>query len=305
MSLRLPSEIVAEEVMPTLRAMLATALADHGLTQTEIADHLGVTQAAVSTYVSGQIQTADPIRADPRTIDMVDRVSQGLTDGEMEEFDALAEILALIHEFEDRGPICELHEAEMPALQGLGCDLCVRGVDAELSAERAVLSDVRTAARSLAAGPGIADLIPNVGTNIGMGMADASSVVDVAAIPGRIYVIGDRVEVPANPEFGASRHVATAVLAAMAVDPTMRGALNLATDERLLHAARDHGLAPVEFDPDYEDRQDRLTAMFESRDEIPSIIYHRGDFGIEPILYILASSATEAAELVKTLLAHD
>ena len=303
MSLRLPSEIVAEQVVPTLRAMLATALADAGLTQTEIADHLGVTQAAVSTYVSGQVETAEPIRADPRTTDMVARVSQGLASGEMDDFDALTEVLALIHEFEDRGPICELHEAAMPSLQGLGCDLCVRGVDAELSAERAVLSDVRAAARSLATIPGIADLIPNVGTNIGMGLPDAASVADVAAIPGRIYVIGDRVEVPANPEFGASRHVATAVLAAMAVDPTMRGALNLATDERLLDGARDHGLDPVEFDPAYEDRRDRLRDLFEAREEIPSLIYHRGDFGIEPILYVLAPSATDAAELVTTLLA--
>lgn len=303
MSLRLPSEIVAEQVVPTLRAMLAMALVDAGLTQTEIADHLGVTQAAVSTYVSGQVETAEPIRADPRTTDMVTRVSQGLASGEMDDFDALTEVLALIHEFEDRGPICELHEAAMPSLQGLGCDLCVRGVDAELSAERAVLSDVRAAARSLATIPGIADLIPNVGTNIGMGLPDATSVADVGAIPGRIYVIGDRVEVPANPEFGASRHVATAVLAAMAVDPTMRGALNLATDERLLDGARDHGLDPVEFDPAYEDRRDRLRDLFEAREEIPSLIYHRGDFGIEPILYVLAPSATDAAELVTTLLA--
>ena len=152
MSLVLPSEIVVERFVPTARAMLATALDERGFTQQEIAD----------------------------------RIAEGFADRSMDGVDALAELLALVREFEDRGPICAVHEAEMPALEGMGCDLCVRGADSEVLAEREVLASVRRATRLLAGTDGMAAHVPNVGTNVGMALPDATTATDVAAIPGRI-----------------------------------------------------------------------------------------------------------------------
>ncbi|MEF8869186.1 MAG: thiamine-phosphate synthase family protein [Haloarculaceae archaeon] len=301
MSLRLPSEIVVERVLPTLRVRLASELSDRGFTQQEIADRLGVTQAAVSKYAGGGVAVDERIDEHPRTRETAARIAEGFATGGMDGYDALAELLALIREFEDRGPICELHEEAMPALQGLGCDLCVRGTDERLAAEREVLGNVRTAARVLATTPGMAAFVPNVGTNVGYAMPGAAAPTDVAAIPGRIYAVGGRVEVPANPEFGASQHVATVVLAAAAVDSGMRGALDLATEDALLEAARDRGLDPLEFDADYEDRGRRLRESFEERGGLPRVLYHRGAFGIEPITYVLGESAADAARLAAEL----
>ena len=303
MSLRLPSEIVVEDVLPTLRALLARELAAHGLTQQEIASHLGVTQAAVSTYVSGD-PAVEPVIADHhRTGETVERVAAGLAGGEMDGYDALAEILALVRTFEDRGPICELHEDAMPALDGLGCDLCVRGANPELRTERAVLDDVREAARVLSTSPGVAAAVPNVGTNVGTALPDADDVADVAAIPGRIYERSGRVEVPANPEFGASEHVATTVLAAMGVAPDRRGAVNLATDDALLDVATARGLDVMEFDAGYEDRGQRLTEQFAERGAVPDVLFHRGAFGIEPITYVLGETGADAARTTAELVA--
>lgn len=301
MSLRLPSEIVVEQVLPTLRVRLARELANHDLTQQEIADDLGVTQAAVSKYVSDSAPVEDRIAEHPRTQETVERVADGLASGEMGPYDALVEVLELIRAFEDRGPICDLHEEAMPALQGLGCDLCVRGRDEALRAEREVLESVRKAARVLATSPGMAEFVPNVGTNVGGALPAAEDPSDVAAIPGRIYAIGGRVEVPANPEFGASRHVATLLLAATATDPGMRGAVNVATDDALLAAARERGTEPLEFDADYDDRAERLRERFEDRGEVPRVLYHRGAFGIEPVTYVLGESAEAAARLAVDL----
>lgn len=301
MSLRLPSEIIVEQVLPTLRVCLARELASRDLTQQEIADNLGVTQAAVSKYVSGDAPTEDRIADHPRTRETVEHVAGGLATGEMDSYDALAEVLELIRAFEDRGPICELHEEAMPALQGLGCDLCVRGQDQALSAERDVLASVRKAARILATSPGMAGFVPNVGTNVGGALPDADDPSDVAAIPGRIYAIGGRVEVPANPEFGASQHVSTLLLAAMETDPELCGAINLATDDALLDAARDRGIEPFEFDAAYDDRAERLRERFEEHGEVPRVLYHRGAFGIEPITYVLGESAEAAARLAADL----
>ena len=303
MSLRLPSEIVVEDVLPTLRVLLARELAEHGLTQQEIAAHLGVTQAAVSTYISGD-PALEPVIADhPRTAETVESVASGLAGGEMDGYDALAAVLELVRAFEDRGPICELHEDAMPGLEGLGCDLCVRGTNPELRTEREVLDDVREAARVLATSPGVAAAIPNVGTNVGTALPDAESVADVAAVPGRIYERGGRVEVPANPEFGASEHVATTVLAAMAVAPDRRGAVNVATDDAVLAAAEARGLDILEFDADYDDRGARLGETFGDRDGVPDVLYHRGAFGIEPITYVLGETGSAAARLAADLVA--
>ncbi|MDS0474953.1 thiamine-phosphate synthase family protein [Natrinema sp. 1APR25-10V2] len=301
MSLVLPSELVVDRFLPTVRAMLATRLADRGLTQQEIATELGVTQAAVSKYVAGEGGGDDRFRDDPETVATVDRIADGLAGGEMDGYDALAELLSLVRSLEDRGPICELHEEVMPELRGLGCDLCVRGLDPDVRAERDVLANVRTAARTLASTPGMAAAIPNVGTNVGMCLPDPNDETDVAAVPGRIYAMGGRIEIPANPEFGASKHVATAVLSANAVDSTVRGATNIATDDDLLAAARSTGIDPLEFDAEYEDRADHLRTRFEERGAVPRLAYHRGAFGIEPATYVFGSTAADAADLVETL----
>lgn len=305
MSLRFPSEIVVERFVPTARAMLAAELDERGLTQQEIAGHLGVTQAAVSKYASGDVAVEERFVEDERMVETVDRLADGFADETIDGVDALAELLALVRAFEDRGPICAVHEEEMPALKGLGCDLCVRGTDPTLRAERDAIDATKRAARLLAATPGMAAHVPNVGTNVGTALPDPKDVTDVAAIPGRIYEMNGRVEVPAAPEFGASRHVAGAILAANAVDAGIRGALNLATSESLLRAARELGYEPMEFDPDYEDRRVHLRARFEDRGGVPTVCYHAGAFGIEPVTYVYGETATEAATIAARLVDGD
>ena len=303
MSLLFPEEIVVERFLPTARAMLAVELDDRGLTQQEIADHLGVTQAAVSQYLRDDAAVEERFSEDERMQATVEAIADGFGSGTMDSYEALAELLALVREFEDRGPICAVHEAEMPALQGLGCDLCVRGLDEGVLAEREVLASVREAARQLAGAPGMAAHVPNVGTNVGTALPEATDGTEVAAVPGRLQTVRGRILVPAEPEFGASQRVAEMTLAAMDADSRIRGALNLATSEALLDAAREAGFDPLRFDANYEDRQHRLTEQFRDRDEVPRIVYHEGAFGIEPVTYVLGETAREAASLAVDLVA--
>jgi predicted fused transcriptional regulator/phosphomethylpyrimidine kinase/predicted transcriptional regulator len=297
MSLHLPSEIVVERVLPTIRVRLAGELSDRGMTQQEVAEHIGVSQAAVSKYISGDVAVEKRIDDDPRTTETITRIAEGFATGGMDGYEALDELLSLIRALEDRGPVCALHEEAMPVLAGLGCDLCVRGSDERLGAERAALTDVRTAARILAAAPGMAKYVPNVGC----ALPGASDATEVAAIPGRIYAVDGRVEIPANPEYGASRHVATVVLAATSQAEGLRGAVNITTDDALLAVARDRGLDPLAFDAEYEDRDQRLRDRFASREAVPRVVFHRGAFGIEPITYVLGETAADAARLAVSL----
>lgn len=299
--MRLPDEIVVESFLPTFRSMLASELDTRGLTQQEIADHLGVSQPAVSKYVAGEVGVEQRFVEDPRTRDAAVRIADGLAGGDLTGFDALAETLALVRALEDRGPVCEIHERDMPALQGLGCDLCVRGHDSGALDENEVLHDVREAVRRFRNLEGAVDHVPNVGSNICRALGGAEGVDDVAGVPGRIYTMRGRIHVPSNPEFGASENVANAVLEAAAVNPGVRGALNLATSEMLLDTAASLGLEAVEFDPEYEGRWRRLQEKF-GKEGVPAVAYHRGAFGIEPVLYVFGETAVDAVERAEKLI---
>jgi predicted fused transcriptional regulator/phosphomethylpyrimidine kinase/predicted transcriptional regulator len=301
MSLQLPSEIVVERFLPTVRSMLAVELDERGLSQREVATRLGVSQAAVSKYLAGERRGEDRFADHPRMRETVERIAEGFADGTMDDYEALAELLALVRSFEDRGPICAVHEEEMPALDGLGCDLCVRGRDREVQAERDALATVRRAVRRLSAADAVVAHVPNVGTNVAMALPGATDPTDVAAVPGRVHAMRGRVNVPANPEFGASEHVAGAVLARMTVDPGARGAVNLATSDALLAAARGAGFDPAEFDASYADREERLRSVFAARDDPPRVVYHEGDFGVEPITYVFGETAVDAVATAVTL----
>jgi predicted fused transcriptional regulator/phosphomethylpyrimidine kinase/predicted transcriptional regulator len=304
MTLTLPSELVVERFLPTVRSLLVVELHDRGFTQQAIATRLGISQAAVSKYLSEE-QTGDQrLIEHPQTQATVTTIAEGFASETMDEYEALAELLDLVQTFEDRGPICELHEEAMPALQGLGCDLCVRGRDHAQQVERDVLTTVRTAVRQFATMPSVAPHVPNVGTNIAMALPNATDETDIAAIPGRLHAMRGDVHVPSDPEFGASQHVARVILAARTELPAIRGALNLRTTEELVAAARNDGITPVAFDASYDDREKRLQTLFEGINSVPCIVYHEGAFGIEPITYVLDRTAVEAVETAEKLVSN-
>lgn len=298
MGLVLPQEIVTERVLPTLRTELATALLERGWTQRAVAEQLGVTQAAVSGYASGKGTVDERLTDDPQLGETVDRLVEGFDSDNLDEYEAMAEIIELVRSFEDRGPICAIHEAEMPALEGLGCDICVRGADDAVTADRETLANVRRATRMLQTSDSIGSFVPNAGTNLGMARPNPVGPADVAAISGRIHSVRGRIEVPGNPEFGVSEHVSRMILAANEVDPTIQAACNLRTDEQLLEAAREQGLETSTFDADYENRAERLRSAFETRAIVPRVVYHEGAFGIEPITYVLGESAVSVVDVV-------
>ncbi|MEM3086184.1 MAG: bifunctional hydroxymethylpyrimidine kinase/phosphomethylpyrimidine kinase [Halobacteria archaeon] len=172
-----------------------------------------------------------------------------------------------------------------------------------------VLREVSLAARLLEAEPLAASLAPEAQISVVMALPWASSVEEVAGIPGRIVKMGRKargVKASGWPEFGASHHVATAVLTAMRSDPRMRAGMNLRMGDDVVRAARALGLSVSTYDrrsePAEVKRVENRTIAWGTEEAIrnhggrvPDLFYHRGDWGKEPMAVLLGETATGVA----------
>lgn len=101
--MRFESEIVAEEILPAIRKIIADRLHyDYGYTQEEIARKLEVTQPAVSQYLKGKRsdgEIVDTLKEDPQTdVVLDDVVSKAAKNRNFAE-----EIRQVVHTSRDKG----------------------------------------------------------------------------------------------------------------------------------------------------------------------------------------------------------
>jgi predicted fused transcriptional regulator/phosphomethylpyrimidine kinase/predicted transcriptional regulator len=291
--------LVVEEFLPTFRSMLAEALSERGLTQSEVANHLGISQSAVSKYVHGAVERNDRFLESERVQDHVEHLADGLVSGDLTPVQALVETEVLIRELEAGGLLAELHAEAVPKLADHDRSFAVHDPESRVRRAEQVRSSVRRGLRILENTGGVAALIPAVGSNLVECLPDAEAIEDVAGVPGRIIAVKGQPTIPAEPEFGVSGHVASVLLAARNNGSSARAAVNLAYDPDLVTAleASDHAVA--EFDPQAE----LETAIGEAIEATPDtdVIYQTGAVGIEPILYLLGPDAPTVATIVRDL----
>ena len=140
---------------------------------------------------------------------------------------------------------------------------------------------------------------PEVHINLVMSLPKQYAVDEnsVAGVPGRITMIKGVLKAPAPPCFGASKHMARAVLTLMEYDPRMRSGMNLAYDPRLVKAAESLGLKVSFFDRKEEPPEVRsvegATTPWGVREAvrrlggmIPDVIIDFGCCGKEPLTFI-------------------
>lgn len=179
-------------------------------------------------------------------------------------------------------------------------------------AERlSVLEQLSAAARRLE-GAHAGDLVPEVQSNLGMGLAGAQSADDVAAFPGRLIRVHRDIRSVAPPEFGASSHVARIILAAMRKDPAKRSVMNIRYDESVLGACRGLGLTIASFDrheepPESKNREGSslewgTARVIEEQGYVPDIVYDLGDEGKEPMIRIIGENPGRVGDIALAVL---
>ncbi|MCX5905726.1 MAG: bifunctional hydroxymethylpyrimidine kinase/phosphomethylpyrimidine kinase, partial [Deltaproteobacteria bacterium] len=158
----------------------------------------------------------------------------------------------------------------------------------------------------------IGSLCPEAQSNLGYALPYARGPEEVAAFPGRFVWVGREIRKVADPEFGASRHIAKIVLTAMSHDPAMRSAMNIRYGEDVLARAKKAGLQIAHFDrkdePSGLKRKEGSSlswgvhqALKEAK-KMPDIIYDRGAVGKEPMIRVLGKDPQEVVAIVLRLL---
>jgi hypothetical protein len=306
--MRPPCEIVVKRLLPLLRALVAQDLMTvYGWTQSQTARKLGVTQPAVSSYLS-ILEGEEANRPDMEELkSLAKRIAEGLATGEMSLSDTVMEVCSLCIKLKSGGLVCSLHKQLVPDLREESCEVCLRlfGTGTEEVEERyRALNDLKKAAEMIESCEDFASVMPQVRVNIVMATSGAKSVSEVAGIPGRIVEVRGRAKVFMEPEFGSSSHLAGILLAAMEIDGSIRSVANIKYDEAIRGVMERLELSIGWFDREAlpaEKRGDEaaadlgVKAVAESLDHLPNVMVDKGGYGIEPVSYLFGGSAVEVA----------
>jgi predicted fused transcriptional regulator/phosphomethylpyrimidine kinase len=144
-------------------------------------------------------------------------------------------------------------------------------------------------------------LIPEVGTNIVYALPKAREIPDIAGVEGRIVRVKDSVHPVGGIGFGASDHMARAVLTAMNFDSSIRSVANIRFSEETLNILDGMMLEICEFnrakEPPGLQTMDWGVASC-CRDGVPDAIFDRGGIGKEAMIRIFGEDPAAVAQII-------
>ncbi len=156
-------------------------------------------------------------------------------------------------------------------------------------------------------GRAVAPHVPEVHMNVVMALPwpYADDVGSVAGVVGRISRARDTIRVNGPIAFGASRHLARAVLTAMRHDARYRAALNALYSKEIIDRAASLGLKVSFYDRREEPPHLKsveggtvgwgVETAIKRIGAVPDVIYHEGDWGKEPMINVFGVDAVDAA----------
>ena len=172
------------------------------------------------------------------------------------------------------------------------------------------LEELQQAAEQVSILDGFYRLIPETQSNFAYALLNAVDISDVAAVRGRIIKIENTAAPASYIKFGASNHVASAILAYMSVKPDFRSAINIRFNERIVNVCKSL-FSVASYDRTKEPKKIKrkegssvawgiLAAL--SRNPRADVIYHTGDIGKEPMITLFGRNPAEIVERIKRIL---
>ncbi len=293
--MRPPCEIVQKDYLPAVRLRVARLLRESGLSQDEIASRMDVTQAAVSKYLS----SSHPEPTLVATVPLAKTISTRILNNEPADT-IVRDICSTCMSMRIGGTICAKHRQSVDSLEAAGCQICstlLGGGEPSLAGKARVLDDMRRAIDLMERSPVFHRLVPQVRANIVACEQDATKASEVAAIPGRITLVGGYARALMPPEFGASSHTAEILIWAKKTWVQIRACLCISGSPEVVRSCETQGTRVLRL-PSPAATADAIARQADSRvgefNASKTIGLHvPGGVGVEPILYILGASAQD------------
>ena len=173
-----------------------------------------------------------------------------------------------------------------------------------------VLAELQQAVEQVSMLDGFYRLIPETQTNFAYALPDAEDISEVAGVRGRIVKIGSTAVPVSYIEFGASRHVASAILAYMRINPGMRAGINIRFDDRLVKLCRSlFSVSSYERskEPNSVKKKEGSSVYWGilqalRKDPGADVVYHKGDIGKEPMIMALGRNPRDVVAKIKAIL---
>jgi hydroxymethylpyrimidine/phosphomethylpyrimidine kinase len=153
--------------------------------------------------------------------------------------------------------------------------------------------------------------IPECQTNFVFSKKDPKSIKDILGVLGRIVKTGNTVTVAGDLAYGGSKHVATALITMNKKFPDVRSAINLKYNKETISKLRKERLLVSSYDRNTEPKNVKtkegssiawgIKYAIKNLKEPPDVIYHKGDFGKEPMIIIFAKTPALIIEKISKL----
>ena len=141
--------------------------------------------------------------------------------------------------------------------------------------------------------------IPECQTNFVYSKQKPSSINEILGISGRIVKAGEKVIISGDLSYGGSKHVATALLAVNKKYPRIQSAINLKYRKETISKIKKLKLTTYDYDRKQEPKNVKnkgstiewgIKNAIRSSKKSPDIIYHKGDFGKEPMIILFGET---------------
>jgi hydroxymethylpyrimidine kinase / phosphomethylpyrimidine kinase / thiamine-phosphate diphosphorylase len=153
-------------------------------------------------------------------------------------------------------------------------------------------------------------LIPETKTNFVYSLESPKVLMDVAGVSGRITNMGTRIRSPNVVEFGASSHVANAVITANKFNHSFHSAINIKNEKKILEVCKANFVCSS-----YSRREEQIenknkeghTISWGINDAMERIhdaelVFHDGDYGKEPMIMVFGKDPNAIIDKIKTII---
>ena len=180
----------------------------------------------------------------------------------------------------------------------------------DISGKNGIKEQLSSAISRFANMKGIYKNIPECQTNFVFSKQKPKSTKDVLGVAGRIVKAGKDVLVAGDLKYGGSKHVATALLSMNKKYPDIYSAINLKYQNTTLSKIKKSKLKVSSYDRSKEPKNVKIqgstikwgiNSAIKNSKRIPDVIFHKGDFGKEPMIIVFGKTPEDVLEKISKI----